>query len=137
MASQSLSYQELLQLVELIKSSSQFREFRFRSGDFELELRRGLPDTASDRNQHNVFAVVFRRPHFNQQGLPLLMNRQQAALRLGVLQNGRVWRSSRFRVLSGRERRQADECGCKREAGKHETMHGEFLDCRNGFLVAR
>lgn len=48
MASQSLSYQELLQLVELIKSSSQFREFRFRSGDFELELRRGLPDTASD-----------------------------------------------------------------------------------------
>ena len=39
-----LSYQELLQLVELIKSSSQFREFRLRSGDLELELRRGGPD---------------------------------------------------------------------------------------------
>ena len=47
-ASQNLSYQELLQLVELIKSSSQFREFRFRSGDIELELRRGSPDSDSD-----------------------------------------------------------------------------------------
>lgn len=45
MGMQGLSYQELLQLVELIKSSSQFREFRLRSGDLELELRRGGPDT--------------------------------------------------------------------------------------------
>lgn len=44
MGMQGLSYQELLQLVELIKSSSQFREFRLRSGDLELELRRGGPD---------------------------------------------------------------------------------------------
>lgn len=48
MTSQNLSYQELLQLVELIKSSSQFREFRFRSGDIELELRRGAADAAGD-----------------------------------------------------------------------------------------
>jgi len=47
-ASQNLSYQELLQLVELIKSSSQFREFRFRSGDVELELRRGPSDPPGD-----------------------------------------------------------------------------------------
>ena len=45
MGTQGLSYQELLQLVELIKASSQFRDFRLRSGDFELELRRSGPDT--------------------------------------------------------------------------------------------
>jgi acetyl-CoA carboxylase biotin carboxyl carrier protein len=38
---QDLNYKELLQLVELIKSSTQFSEFRFRSGDIEIELRRG------------------------------------------------------------------------------------------------
>ncbi len=47
MGMQGLSYQELLQLVELIKSSAQFREFRLRSGDLELELRRGGPDVAN------------------------------------------------------------------------------------------
>lgn len=44
MGMQGLSYQELLQLVELIKSSSEFREFRLRSGELEIELRRGGPD---------------------------------------------------------------------------------------------
>ncbi len=39
-----LSYAELLQLVELIESSTQFREVRFRCGDVELELRRGARD---------------------------------------------------------------------------------------------
>ena len=38
---QSFSYQDLIQLIELIKSSSQFSEFRFKAGDLELELRRG------------------------------------------------------------------------------------------------
>ena len=36
-----MGYDELLQLVELIKGSSQFSEFRLRSGDLEIELRRG------------------------------------------------------------------------------------------------
>jgi len=39
-----LTYQEVLQLVELIKSSSQFSEIRLRSGDLEIELRRGGGD---------------------------------------------------------------------------------------------
>lgn len=41
-----LSYAELLQLVELIESSTRFREVRFRCGDVELELRRGARDAA-------------------------------------------------------------------------------------------
>lgn len=41
MSKQSLSYQDLVALIDLIKSSSHFSEFRLRSGDFELELRRG------------------------------------------------------------------------------------------------
>lgn len=41
MSTQQIDYQELLQLIELIKSSSQFTEFKLRSGDLELELRRG------------------------------------------------------------------------------------------------
>lgn len=41
MSKQSLSYQDLVELIDLIKSSSHFSEFRLRSGDFELELRRG------------------------------------------------------------------------------------------------
>lgn len=52
MGTQGLSYQELLQLVELIKSSSQFREFRLRSGDLELELRRGDPDASAAPTSH-------------------------------------------------------------------------------------
>lgn len=53
MGMQGLSYQELLQLVELIKSSSQFREFRLRSGDLELELRRGGPDAPVTPASHS------------------------------------------------------------------------------------
>jgi acetyl-CoA carboxylase biotin carboxyl carrier protein len=36
-----INFQDLLQLMELVKSSSQFAEIRLRSGDMELELRRG------------------------------------------------------------------------------------------------
>ncbi len=48
MGLQGLSYPELLQLVELVKSSSQFSEFRFRSGDVEIELRRGNSGSRSE-----------------------------------------------------------------------------------------
>lgn len=36
-----MTYQDLLQIVELIKSSSQFSEFHLKVGDIEVELRRG------------------------------------------------------------------------------------------------
>jgi acetyl-CoA carboxylase biotin carboxyl carrier protein len=36
-----INFQDLLQLIELVKSSSQFAEIKLRSGDIELELRRG------------------------------------------------------------------------------------------------
>lgn len=34
------SYDDLLQIVQLIESTSQFSEFRLRSGDLEVEIRR-------------------------------------------------------------------------------------------------
>lgn len=40
-------FQELLQLVELMKSTSQFSEFRLRANGFELELRRGPAGAAA------------------------------------------------------------------------------------------
>ena len=36
-----IDFQDVLQLIELIKSSSNFNELRLRSGDIEIELRRG------------------------------------------------------------------------------------------------
>lgn len=37
----TLTFQDLVQLVELIKSSANFNEFHLRMGDVELDLRRG------------------------------------------------------------------------------------------------
>jgi len=39
MGKESISYEELIQIVQLIESSSQFAELRFRVGDIEIELR--------------------------------------------------------------------------------------------------
>jgi acetyl-CoA carboxylase biotin carboxyl carrier protein len=36
----NLTYEDLLQIVELIKSSEQFSEFRLKIGDIEIEVRR-------------------------------------------------------------------------------------------------
>lgn len=41
MSASGPSFQDVVDLVELIKSSSSFNEMRFRSGDLEIELRRG------------------------------------------------------------------------------------------------
>ena len=41
MSQQSFDFQDLLQLVELMKSTSQFSEFKLRANGIELELRRG------------------------------------------------------------------------------------------------
>ncbi len=43
------SFQDVLKLIELIKSSSNFSEIRLRTGDIEVELRRhGAPRVAAD-----------------------------------------------------------------------------------------
>jgi len=57
---QNFGYRELLQLVELIESSSHFREFRFRSGDLEIELRRG--DTSQSPSLDGAPAPLDRAP---------------------------------------------------------------------------
>lgn len=41
MSSNPLSYQDIVELIELVSASSQFSEFRIRQGDLEIELRRG------------------------------------------------------------------------------------------------
>ena len=43
MTHEQLSYDDLLRIVELIKSSEQFSEFRLKVGDIEVELRRRNP----------------------------------------------------------------------------------------------
>ena len=40
MAERELTYEDLLQIVDLIKSTSQFTEFRLKVGDIEVSLRR-------------------------------------------------------------------------------------------------
>ena len=42
----SMDYAHVLQLIDLLEASSTFSEVRLRSGDFEIELRRGGPGTA-------------------------------------------------------------------------------------------
>ena len=55
MGPSQISFQEVLQLVELIKSSASFSELRIRSGDIEIDLRRGAaPDAAVARAQESV-----------------------------------------------------------------------------------
>ena len=41
MPDRNLTYQDLLQIVELIKASSQFGEFHLKLGDIEVDLKRG------------------------------------------------------------------------------------------------
>ena len=43
-----IDFQDVLQLIELIKSSSNFNELRLRSGDIEIELRRGDTGNTGD-----------------------------------------------------------------------------------------
>ncbi|WP_293029300.1 biotin/lipoyl-containing protein [Pandoraea sp.] len=40
MSNSDMTYQDLLQIIELIKSSSQFGEFHLKMGDLEIDLRR-------------------------------------------------------------------------------------------------
>jgi acetyl-CoA carboxylase biotin carboxyl carrier protein len=48
-STQQISFKEVLELVELVKSSANFSELRIRSGDLEIDVRRGssgLPPAA-------------------------------------------------------------------------------------------
>lgn len=54
MSNTAFDFQDLLQLVELIRSSSQFSEFKLRANGIELELRRG---PASDAHALPVVAA--------------------------------------------------------------------------------
>ena len=47
MSTSAFNFQDLLQLVELIKSSAQFSEFKLRANGIELELRRGPAGSAA------------------------------------------------------------------------------------------
>ena len=46
MAQEQFTYDDLLRIVELIKSSAQFSEFRLKVGEVEIELRRRSADGA-------------------------------------------------------------------------------------------
>ena len=41
-----MTYQDLLQIIELIKASSRFTEFHLKVGDIEVDLRRSVEGTA-------------------------------------------------------------------------------------------
>jgi acetyl-CoA carboxylase biotin carboxyl carrier protein len=47
LAHKPFDYQDVLQLVELIKNSATFSELRIRSGDLEIDVRRGPAASAS------------------------------------------------------------------------------------------
>ena len=47
MSTAGFSYQDLLQIVDLIKTSEQFDEFHLKVGDIELDIRRGAPAPAT------------------------------------------------------------------------------------------
>jgi len=53
-----LTYDDLVRIVELIKSSEQFSEFRLKVGDVEIELRRRRGQTASQPISANAAPPV-------------------------------------------------------------------------------
>lgn len=70
LAHEHLTYDDLLRIVELIKSTEHFSEFRLKVGDIEVELRRGArgtsmpvsPPVAADRSESTVTKPVERAP---------------------------------------------------------------------------
>jgi acetyl-CoA carboxylase biotin carboxyl carrier protein len=60
-----LTYEDLLQIVELIKSASHFREFRLKVGDIEVSLRRGagaVPPGAAPQQPATAAAEARQSP---------------------------------------------------------------------------
>ena len=62
MAHEHLTYDDLLRIVELIKSTEHFSEFRLKVGEIELELRRrraaGASTRASEPSAANEFESI-------------------------------------------------------------------------------
>lgn len=57
MTHDTLTYDDLLRIVELIKSSEQFSEFRLKIGEIEIELRRRDPSGAAAAAAPNPVAA--------------------------------------------------------------------------------
>jgi acetyl-CoA carboxylase biotin carboxyl carrier protein len=64
LAHDHLTYEDLLRIVELVKASEQFSEFRLKVGEIEVELRRGAgthtPAPASEGVQANKTSAAPR-----------------------------------------------------------------------------
>ena len=60
MAERNLTYDDLVQIVELIKTTSQFSEFRLKVGDIEVSLKRanGMPGPATSGEARPVVPAV-------------------------------------------------------------------------------
>jgi len=56
------SYDDLVQIVDLLRSASQFSEFRLRSGDIELEVRRSNGSAPPPAHVPRLEAAVIRAP---------------------------------------------------------------------------
>jgi acetyl-CoA carboxylase biotin carboxyl carrier protein len=59
-AKDALTYEDLLKIVELVKSSPQFSEFRLKVGEIELHLRRKREDGAASVPESNEVASAVR-----------------------------------------------------------------------------
>ena len=58
MSSEKLTYQDLLQIVELVKASSQFAEFHLKVGDVEVDLKRAPAGASVATNASATAAIV-------------------------------------------------------------------------------
>lgn len=58
MSHDNLTYEDLLQIVELVKSSEQFSEFRLKVGEIEIELRRVRGDNVPSSDAADVTTVM-------------------------------------------------------------------------------
>ena len=86
-----MDFQDVLQLVELIKSSSNFNELKLRSGDIEIELRRGganprvaPTDLSASASVAVAAATAPAQPHANGAS-PVAPAQAGPALDLGAL----------------------------------------------------
>ena len=57
-AGRAPTYEDLVRIVELLRSASQFSEFRLRSGDIEVEVRRANGAAADERLREPVGSEV-------------------------------------------------------------------------------
>lgn len=73
MPDQKLTYRDLLQIVELIKSSSHFSEFHLKVGDIEVNLRRSAPAVEASAVQTAAPTPRFSSAPQKRESTPQLM----------------------------------------------------------------